>query len=247
MKSKRQLMAMWAAVCSALAGSYAKAGPVAPALSSKPGAAYTFYIDFSGFTWDRGWGGNETGAKPGVVPAYNSDGVESTFSGTEIMRIQEIWSRASEKYAAFDVNFTTVDPATAGLSDYDRQLYYGLQPRFQHTVIGGGNSWAGGGTGVSYVDTARDPYPGTDASYKLNWVFPTSQINNSSQGIAEIIAHENGHALGLSHQSDVNVGPTKSGEYSDGTSGTAGSYGPIMGASRGVTRGLWSKGYDSNL
>lgn len=223
------------------------AGPVAPQLSSKPGAAYTLFINFSGFTWNQGWGGGGSGPVPGVVPSYNSDGDYATFSGTEMARIHEIWSRASEKYAAFDVNLTTVDPASAGLSDYDRQVYYASIPRFQHTVIGGNASWAGGGTGVSYVDTAQYVENASNAAWKLNWVFPESQIGNNSQGIAEIIAHENGHALGLGHQSDVNIGPALVNQYSSGTSVGGSSYGPIMGSSRGVTRGLWSRGYDNNL
>ncbi len=73
----------------------------APALSSRPGAAYTVYLNYDGFSFTGQWG--DTGRSPGVTAAY---------TGSEA-QLRETWARTAEKFVAFDVNVTTVDPAVA--------------------------------------------------------------------------------------------------------------------------------------
>jgi autotransporter-associated beta strand protein len=226
----------------ALLGSPAWANPAAPALTSDPGGAYTLYLDYSGFTWNHVWTTDGLGPHtPGAVPAYDLDGDPTTFSALELSSIKQIWSEVAEKYVAFNVNVTTVDPASTGLTDDQRQNYYDSQGQMMHTVIGGDNTWLGGGGGVSFVGTTKSSY-GTNSPYHVNWVFPVN-LAKSNKPIAEAIAHENGHGLGLNHQSDwISSNSTLANEYSSGTGVGSGSVAPIMGNSYSSQRGLWSIG-----
>ncbi len=234
-------MALCAAVCSALAPSYAQAGIPVPEYSSRPGAAYTMYLNFGGFSFNGDWGSAGNGT-PGVTPAYTVDADASTFNATELANIQNTWSRVAEKYAAFDINVTTKDPAATGLTDTQRQTYYDSQARLMQTVIGGSGGWSGGG-GVSYVGTTKYTYGGS--GYHTNWVF-SAQSSSNLQFIAEATAHEQGHGMVLDHQSDYSAGVYVR-EYSSGTPGTgSGTFAPIMGNSYSDQRGLWSVGTGSN-
>lgn len=208
-----------------------------PAMSSRPGAAYTLYLNFGGFSFSGNWGG-QSQYTPGNTPAYDNNGDATSFSATEIANIKNVWSRVAEKYAAFDINVTTVDPAIAAgqaASDLARQTYYDSQARMMHTVIGGNDTWLPNAGGVSYVNVT--PYSATNSNgYHTNWVF-SAQAPNFIQFIAEGVAHENGHGLGLYHQADYN-GNSLVNSYSDGNSFVA----PIMGDSYYTQRGLWSVG-----
>src|ERR1043165_3350316 len=79
--------------------------PVPAFYSSRPGAAYTLYLDFGGFTYS----GTRNGLTPGVTPAYSVDGDVTSFSALELSNIQQIWSRVATQYAPFNINVTTVD------------------------------------------------------------------------------------------------------------------------------------------
>ncbi len=223
--------------------------PSVPAFSSSPGAAYTIYLDFGGFSFPDDWGFDS--GTPGVTPAYHVDGNSITFSPTELANIQNVWSRVAEKYAPFNVNVTTVDPAPAvtngqPTNDAQRTDYYDNQPAMMHTVIGGDAGWINGvGGGISKIGTTADAQPATNG-YHTNFVF--SAVNSTSatdlQFIGEAAAHENGHGLGLSHQSDYSTGPLPDVEYSLGTTpGTGpGSKAPTMGNSYSAERGTWKDG-----
>jgi hypothetical protein len=221
-----------------------------PAQSSKPGAAYTIYLDFAGFSFTGTWGGSGSpSGTPGVTPAY--DGQTTAFTATEIANMNNVWARVAEKYSSFNVNVTTVDPAVAaGKADTDahRQQYYDNTAQLMHTVIGGNGSWSGGG-GVSFVGTTKNSYPttnnsvdnnGAGAGFHTNWQFNVGN-ETALQFIAEASAHENGHGLGLSHQSDYN-GNALVNEYSSGSGTGTGSFAPIMGNSYTAQRGTWRLG-----
>jgi hypothetical protein len=210
-----------------------------PAYSSRPGAAYTHYLNFGGFTFNGLWGG-QASQNPGTTPAYTVDGDATTFNATELANIKNIWSRVAEKFAPFNINVTTVDPAPAG-TDASKQLYYDNTARLMHTVIGGSGGWTGGG-GVSYVGVTRFSYTGTGTSngYHTNWAF-SGQAPSNLQFVAEVTAHEDGHGLNLSHQS-VYSGTTLINEYNPGTGVGVGSKAPIMGNSYSAARGLWRIG-----
>jgi hypothetical protein len=226
--------------------------PGTPQLGSNPGAAYTIYLDFGGFNFTGTWDG-ET---PGVTPAYSTDADATTFTTVELSNIQQIWARAAQKFVGFSVNVTTVDPAVAAGqagSDSTRQAYYDSQAKIMHTVIGGTGIWNGGG-GVSYVGLVQNAYNpasfngGAGAGFHTDFVFAGLSSNNT-KFIGEATAHENGHGLGLNHQSDFN-GTALVNEYSTNNDASGnGSYAPIMGASYQIAghtnnaqRGVWRSG-----
>lgn len=218
-------------------------GLAVSAYESRPGAPYTLYLDFGGFTFNGLWGG-QGNQVPGTTPAYTVDSNATAFTATELANIKIIWSRVAEKYSAFNVNVTTIDPAAAAgqaANDTQRQSYYDTHSRVMHTVIGGGGGWTGGG-GVSYIGVANNAYTGTGFSngYHTNWVF-SAQAPSNLQFVAEASAHEDGHGLNLYHQSDYN-GNTLVNEYSSGTGTGSGSKAPIMGNSYSAERGLWKIG-----
>ncbi len=201
--------------------------------SSRPGAAYTIYLDFNGFNFNGLWGGG--GTAPGQSAAW---------SGSAAMR-QEVWARTAEKYSAFGINVTTVDPAPAG-TDASRQLYYDNTAKTMHTVVGPQhNNWFGGAGGVSYVGVTPNSYSGTGNSngYHTDWVFTENLGPDGPSFIAEASGHENGHGLGLQHQIDTAglVGADPNYSSNGGATGN-GSYAPMMGNSYSSQRGTLRSG-----
>jgi fibronectin type 3 domain-containing protein len=85
-----------------------------PALSSRPGAPASLYLNFGGDNVSS-W----LGYSPGTVPA---------FSGTSAT-MEEIWQEVAENYSPFNINVTTVQPTSGEVSQID---------------VGGNGSWTGG-------------------------------------------------------------------------------------------------------
>lgn len=186
-----------------------------PVLNSNAGAPATLYLDFVGF-FEATWG-NYSNI---TTPVFDTDGDPATFSDSELATIKEIWQRVSEKYSPFNVNVTTVQPAS--FAD-------GVALR---AAIGGDAAWYGSSVGgVAYVDSFTNSIPNTV------YVFPKNLSNGYAKDVAEAVAHESGHAFGLHHQSTYN-GTTKTKEYDPGTADLA----PIMGSSYNATRGVWWTG-----
>lgn len=236
----------WGVLCAAACATFAETHPTGvPVLNSRPGAAYTIYLDFAGFSFTGTW---LNGSSPGVTPAYaNATGA---FTDQQQANIANIWARVAEKYAPFNINVTTVDPAFAAGqagSDAARQAFYDQTPHFMHTVIGGSGAWYGsGGTGVSGIRTDQSSYStttngGAGSGFHTNFVFAGLMPTNL-QALGEVVSHENGHGLGASHQVDVsnskliNAYATNFGAIGNG------SYAPVMGSSFSSQRGTWRVG-----
>lgn len=217
--------------------------PVAPVLNSNPGATYNLYLNFCGFDYrfvanpsgEGEWGG--TNRSPGIVPAYDTDGIGSTFSAAETQTITNTWARFANAYQGFNINVTTVDPAPAGFTGAQRQAFYDQKRYFAQTILGGTFDWFGSAGGVSYVGYAQDA--NVPSGRHTNWVFPVNGSGTSSKGMAAAGIHEDGHILRLSHQRDEATG----GEYSDNNDAQGnGSYAPIMGTTYVSQRGTWRRG-----
>ena len=219
-----------------------------PQLNSDPGAPYTIYLDFSGFNFTGMWGGNS--GPPGSVAAYaNASG---SFSSAEQTQIAQIWAGVAQGYLPFNVNVTTVDPAiSAGSADTDahRQAYYDQTAKLMHTIVTPTSGWAGSPGGISYVGVTANTYGTSDNGgagdgFHTNWDFEATS-GFSPFTVAQPGLHENGHGLGLVHQSDY-VGDTYINEYSTGDNNSSpGTYSPIMGAGYYTQRATWRLG-DSN-
>ena len=202
-------------------------------LHSNPGASHTIYLDFdghvtSGTIWNSAFnGGNDI-----VTPAYNFQGDSSSFTDTELQRIQRIWQRVAEDFLPFDVNVTTEEPAPSKLrKSSSSDTEWGVR-----VVIGGNGSWYGNAGGVAYVGS-------------FNWssdtpvfVFSENLGNGHEKYTAEAITHEAGHALGLRHHGRTSPSEEYYAGHGSGETGWA----PIMGV--GYYRNLtqWSRGEYAN-
>lgn len=232
-----------AALALVVASSSFAQAPVAPPLNSNLGARYNLFLNFSGIDYrfvanpsGVGTWGN-TGRSPGIVPAYTTDGNPNSFNATETQAIRDTWARFANAYRGFNINVTTVDPAPAGLTDAQRQAFYDQTRYFGHTVFGGSNTWYGSAGGVSYVGTAQNA--NVPSGRHTNWVFPVNGSGTSAKGMAAAGIHEDGHILGLSHQSDETTGAA----YSNNNNAQGnGSYAPIMGTTYNSQRGTWRQG-----
>jgi hypothetical protein len=173
-----------------------------PALSSKPGAPITIYLDFDGDP-ARTWAGYNVP----ITPALDSDSNTSSFSTSELNDINQTWSRVSEQFSLFNINVTTVDPGT-----YPDGI--GM-----HVIIGGSPSWTGFlFSGISQWNSFHD------SSENTAYVF------NSFPGVlAQSVAHEFGNTFGLgvqnvynpnTHTSAPNTGITNYGPIMGNAAGT---------------------------
>ncbi|MDB5327327.1 MAG: peptidase domain protein, partial [Phycisphaerales bacterium] len=233
----------------------ASAGVAVPAFSSRPGAAYTLYLDFGGFNFTGNWGTSGAtdpapgSGTPGLSLAYNSDGDASTFNAAELAAIKNVWANVSGKYIGFNVNVTTVDPA-AGQTDPQRQNTYDNTPQMMHTVIGGDMAWAGGNAGLSFTTVAANSYgnPSTFNGGHTNFI-GANQDPTDLGFVAGGATHENGHGIGLGHQSDY-TNPASPIGYDPGDPANpitgASQVSPIMGDQNGQTRNLFRIGTTDN-
>jgi hypothetical protein len=175
-----------------------------PALSSRPGAPATLYLDFNGDT-TTAWGAYS----PGKTPAMNADGDPATFSDGELDTIRGAWARVAEDFAPFDLNVTTVDPGS-----YKNH-------KATRVVVGGKSDWYGSPVaGLSYVGAFSNDQPNT------SFVF----VNGDNAGyMADIISHEAGHSFGLGHQEVYGAGGAPADAYADGDVTST----PLMGGGGG--------------
>jgi hypothetical protein len=197
-------------------------------LHSLPGSKRTIYLDFDGHTTTGTAWNSYYGVETINSPAYSLDGDSSSFSNSEMDRIQDIWRLVSEDYAPFDVDVTTEDPGqnaiTRGNSNDD---IYGT--RVVMTVDNFASCGCGGFAYVGVFD-----YVGS--YYKPAFVF-----NKSLFGAAEAVSHEVGHNLGLSHD-----GVAGGAAYYQGQGSGATGWAPIMGVGYYKKLVQWSKGEYTN-
>ena len=196
-------------------------------LHSKPGAPRTIYLNFKGATL-TGTAWNSSGNSLIALP-FDLDGLPYSLSTAELQRIQYIWQRVAEDYAAFDVNVTTeaVPLDRISRSSSADQL-------FGTTVLitssKGVYSCSCGG--VAYLGVFDD----TSEVYKPALVFYDRLGGGSEKFVAEAISHEAGHNMGLAHDGTATTG------YFTGQGSGATGWAPIMGVGYYQSLVQWSKG-----
>jgi hypothetical protein len=198
-------------------------------LHSRPGSTKVIYLDFDGQTMtNTAW----SPYVPLVVPAYSID-LSPSFSSTERQRIIDAWSAVAEDYSMFDVDVTTEDPGQPAI---DRTSYGDNQYGVRALITDENNAVRGiacptGCQGVAFVGTFDYVDPDGDWQW-YSPAFAFSDPSFSGKTLSDVISHEVGHNLGLSHDGQG------SDPYYMGRSGWA----PIMGAGYSQTLVQWSNG-----
>ncbi len=163
---------------------------------------------------------------PGVI-YLDFDGEKGPFSGwgnfdaapsgANNTQIKDVWQRVSEDYQGFNLNITT-----------DRRIYdNATQGRRMHVIITPTTTAAPGAGGVAFV-----------GSYNNTGDTPCWAFYSTGKNAAEVVSHEVGHTLGLSH--DGRISPSE-GYYGGHGSGETG-WAPIMGVGYYQNLSQWSKG-----
>lgn len=193
-----------------------------PALSSDPSAPASIYLDFDGH-FEPVWFTHQNV----TTPPFDIDGDPTTFSAEELIRIQQIWAIVAEDFAPYNVNVTTVEPASFANGE-------GLR-----VAIGGSSSdWYGNPAfGVALVNSFSNASPNTAYTFSESVVQSNWTGEALSKVVGEVTSHEAGHAFGLRHQSTWDAQGNKTQEYSD--NGADAFRAPIMGNSYRAERGLW--------
>jgi hypothetical protein len=191
-----------------------------PAFSSLPNADHTIYLDFDGHvTQDTRW--NDYFSNPSIEsPAFDEDGDASSFSSTELSRIENVWKRVSEDFVPFQVNVTTVDPGVDALrKSGPSDTAWGMR------VVITADTENSGHAGLSYT-----------GSFNLASDTPAFVYTLGEKATAEAVSHELGHSLYLSHD-----GTSSSPYYSGHGSGDTG-WAPIMGSGYAKQVTTWDRG-----
>ncbi len=205
-----------------------------PLRHSRPGSTKVLYLDFNGaIVTGTAW--NTASAPSYDCLPFDTDGAPDTFSDAEQATIVEIWQRVAEDYAPFDIDVTTEEPATS-----TRRTAHALITRPQDrngVALPSANA-----AGVAYLDVFGDS---NYANYRPAFIYFTALPSGGparADYVAEAVAHEIGHNMGLSHD-----GTSRLSYYAGHGSGDT-SWGPIMGTGYNRNVSQWSKGeyYDAN-
>lgn len=217
-----------------------QAGLSIPVLNSRPGSTHTVYLDFNGVTLPAtsGWANppqGQAGIAAGTYTGFTLDG-SADFTQSEIDFIDKTWRIVAEKYAAFDVNVTTVDPGQAALTRTDSTDHaYGVQVVITDDPSPLSQICNSQCAGIAYNDLYDGWYLGNlynTANYSIAWVF-SSQTYGSAQMTALDASHEVGHTLGLNHD-----GGSANPNYYEGHANWV----PIMGITNQNAVSQFSKG-----
>lgn len=171
---------------------------------------------------------------PGSTPVLYMDfqgGYTPTWGGITYDRpnvnnaqIRDVWVRVAEDYMPFNINVTT-----------DLKVFQNApEGRRQRVVLTPTTTAAPGAGGVAYIGS-------------FNWTgdTPCWAFYSSGKNAAEVVAHEVGHTVGLSHDTQDPPGGPHVEYYAGQGSGETG-WAPIMGVGYYQNVSQWSKGEYTN-
>ncbi len=160
---------------------------------------------------------------PGPWEGWGDFPVEPATLGTQ--QIKEVWQRVAEDFQPFTINVTT-----------DRRVFEAAARNTrQRVMVTPTNTASPGNGGVALYGSFNS------SGDAVCWSFYTS-----GKAAAEVISHEIGHTLSLSHDGRHAPGQERQ-EYFDGSGYGSGAtdWAPIMGVGYGPNLTQWSKGeYD---
>ena len=169
-----------------------------PILESFAGAPNTLFLDFDGHSANDAWGSYS-------AAAYDFDGNTSVFSPAERLAMKNVWRGVSEDFSPFEVNVTTVEPA----SFVDRQSFRMILTSSSASILGYGSSVLG----VAYLNSYSSFGSSDQAAFVFAGNFSSYGDANSGRIMASPVeqgntsSHEFGHALGLLHYGGTNSQP----------------------------------------
>jgi hypothetical protein len=185
-----------------------------PKLNSYPSATATIFIDFDGhYVQSTVWNGGNL--------------INCAASGMTDLQIVEAFNRVAEDFRPFDINITT-DSAVF--------LSKPLNMRVRIIITTASSWYIAGPTGVAYSGsfTWGDDTPG--------FVFSDRLGPANTKRIAEVISHESGHTVSLTHQSKYGVTCNLMETYSTGFGTGETGWAPIMGNSQNKNFSNWNNG-----
>ncbi len=187
-----------------------------PVYNSYPSASAVIFLDFDGH--------NVTGTNWNYIPVIQCDP-----SGVEQSKITEIFNRVAEDYRPFNINITT-----------DSTKYWAAPTtKRMRVILTVSSSWYGSAGGVAFVNSF------TWGNNTPCFVFTALLGVNNAKNIAEAVAHEAGHTLGLYHQAKYDENCIKLSDYHSGTGSGEIGWAPIMGVGYYRNFTLWHNGPNS--
>ena len=80
-------------------------------LHSNPGARLSIYLDFDGHTQEHWPSQVPSGGRTVTIPPF-FPGVPWTWTTSQLAKVEDVWRRAAEDFAPFDVDITTDHPGS---------------------------------------------------------------------------------------------------------------------------------------
>ena len=165
------------------------------------------------------------GAKAVIYLDYDGESV-SSWGGVDAAgyaicaeELLEVWERVAEDYLPFNINVTTDEAVYLAAAESSRV----------RCIVTPTTDAAPGAGGVAYLNS-------------FNWEgdVPCWAFYRKGKNAAEVISHEVGHTLGLSH--DGIASPTQTTSYYSGHGSGNTGWAPIMGVGYYGNLSQWSKG-----